>query len=155
MKFNELTADEQKAAIASYRRCHADALSRPLRDGETDEMVAECLIDYDYDFNHDGSVRCGPELHEPPSWYDIESETQQALLDWFNVKDPSYADMSALAKLYNDGKFSHGVCVVCGSPWQEGTPDNWDNFQGVNELDHMGNVCGECYSKAQRIMDCV
>jgi hypothetical protein len=56
MKFNEL-ADESKAnAIAAYRKTHADALQRPARVGETDEMIAESLVDYNYEFNHNGNI---------------------------------------------------------------------------------------------------
>ena len=97
----------------------------------------------------------GQEVALPNEWKEIPAETQEALLEWYNVReynviedDLTISDLVLLANLYHDGDFSHGTCPECGEKWHYGDPDNWDDFQGVDQREYVGQTCAECYMNA-------
>lgn len=92
-------------------------------------------------------------LGVPPAWIDIDYEDRRALLEWYNVSEPDYDDLQLLAELFHAGQFSHGECANCGEPYYYGTPDNWHNFQGVNQSEMVDDVCSDCYQQAAHVIE--
>lgn len=97
----------------------------------------------------------GNQLELPEDWTNLDSPTQDALLAWYNVRENhlQVSDLQRLADLFNAGQFEYGVCSECGEEYRTGTPDDWDDFQGVDELEHVGKVCAECYQKAADVIE--
>lgn len=59
------------------------------------------------------------------------------LVSWYNVSDLIDADLRILAELYLAGGFRAWDCLTCGDRVYEGSPENWDNFQGVCQVDYV------------------
>ena len=88
-------------------------------------------------------------------WDEIDSDTQEALIEWYNVsaKHIRAKDRSLLAQLHADGNFSHWLCPECNTSILVGSPDNWDNFQGVWQSEHLGDLCADCGGLYQRLQE--
>lgn len=70
-------------------------------------------------------------------WENISPEIQKHLIEWYNVseEDLTDEDYENLTILYEKGQFEHWECPLCGAHVYVGSPDNWDNFQGVLNAD--------------------
>ena len=86
------------------------------------------------------------------NWDELDSETQENLIEWFNISDPSDDDKELLAQLQNDGKFTAFTCE-CGETILAGQPDDWGNFQGVNQSEYHGELCSDCYQEYLRLKE--
>ena len=71
-------------------------------------------------------------------WKDIDENMQERLIEWYNVReeDMDDDDRQRLAELYFNYNFQSWNCPECGTHVHYGTPDNWDNFQGVCQADY-------------------
>jgi len=69
----------------------------------------------------------------PESWEEIDSETQDLLIEWYNTReeDLNYHDLKLLADLHHDRRIEFGVCSECGEKCVEANPESWNEFQGV------------------------
>ncbi|HPA48195.1 MAG TPA: hypothetical protein PK395_20695 [bacterium] len=94
----------------------------------------------------DGSeiVLTGP---SPEAWENLDYETQDDLLLWYNQTEVGPEDMERLADLHNEGQFHAFGCGWCQKRVVEGQPDDWSNFQGVLQMESIGQLCEECASK--------
>lgn len=97
----------------------------------------------------------GQEEQAPNDWNALSLQAQNALIEWYNidVNDIDYNDLQKLADLFTNGDFVFGECGFCGKQYHKAICDDWSQFQGVNEIDSVGEVCAECYAKAQTIME--
>lgn len=91
---------------------------------------------------------------KPSDWDLLDSDVQEALLEWYNICEENVTDddRQMLAGLYKQNRFEFGNCSECGDLWTKGDPEDWSLFQGVNEVEHVGDVCGECYMSAARVI---
>jgi hypothetical protein len=69
-------------------------------------------------------------------WDDLASETQEALLDWYNCVEVPDEVKDDLAKLFKDGNFAHWECPECDRDCYFGSPKDWGNYQGVRQGDY-------------------
>jgi len=90
----------------------------------------------------------------PEEWEDIDSDTQDLLVEWYNIreKDLSRDDLELLAELFQKGNIEIIECPECGTTCYEANPDNWGDFQGTGvgmEDGIFGGHCGDCYTQAE------
>lgn len=71
-----------------------------------------------------------------PTWSELDSQTQEDLLAWFNCSKPTAVDKRRLAKLATDGRFRAWECPECESRVYQGDPEDWKHFQGVDQVDY-------------------
>lgn len=73
-------------------------------------------------------------------------ETADALVEWYNIRpeDLDLDDMQRLVALDTAGQFYFFDCGSCGEPVRYACPDSWNNFQGVNQDESLGELCEEC-----------
>ena len=71
-----------------------------------------------------------------PSFKSLDHQTQHDLLEWFNVREPSSLDKMKLAELAEQGLFEAWDCPKCGDRVYRGQPRNWNNYQGVLQVDY-------------------
>lgn len=103
-----------------------------------------------------------PYLYNVPDCFSkLEDQTKKDLIDWLNHLEPTREEMWELARLYNEGKFSAWDCPECNDRVFFGTPDNWEDYQGVMQADYVsypGNnkkyqekylqqLCDDCRNK--------
>lgn len=71
-------------------------------------------------------------------WKEIPTQDQEALLEWYNIRkrDMDYRDYRNLTDLYFQGRFEWWRCPACKKRVMKGNPSNWDNFQGVCQVDY-------------------
>lgn len=69
-------------------------------------------------------------------WDELPEEAKVDMLTWFNVDVTTEKEKRTLAKLYSQGKFHSWDCPRCNDRVCYGSPDNWDNFQGVQQPDY-------------------
>lgn len=97
------------------------------------------------------------------NWNDLSEQVKDDLTEWYNVRadNLTQADKNRLAALYGKGQFHAWDCPMCGDRVFHGEPDNWDNFQGVCEVDYtsypgdddvfaaeyLEKLCDDCRSK--------
>lgn len=77
-------------------------------------------------------------------WDEIESDTQDALIDWYNLVDVSAEEREMLAELHLAGNFHHFECAECNTSVHAGQPDDWGQFQGVYQDEYIGELCADC-----------
>ena len=82
--------------------------------------------------------------YEGMPWDDIYPEDQEALIEWYNIVRVNDEDRRALTELFGTGKFSHWTCPICDTWILVGSPDDWGDFQGVNQSEHIGELCQDC-----------
>ena len=84
--------------------------------------------DYEYDNYQD---------YKEDFFTNLPSQVQDDLIKWYNVRkeDLTFADKQRLLRLYNKGCFQAWNCPECGERVFNGTPDNYDHFQGVLNQD--------------------
>lgn len=89
----------------------------------------------------------------PAFWDELDSDTQDALIEWYNVREDDFEfdDYERLYNLHEDGKFTHYNCGYCEEKVYYGEPDNWADFQGVDEKQGFGELCEDCYSLYRRL----
>lgn len=68
----------------------------------------------------------------------LDEQTQTDLIAWYNVvpEQVDDEDKALLLELFNNGQFEAWHCPKCGERCYNGQPENWDNFQGVDNVDH-------------------
>lgn len=75
-----------------------------------------------------------------------DREFNYFLNEWEHSTDiPSPDEFKDLVELLDNGKFHYYECAHCGAEVKQGTPDNWDNFQGVCQDEGCGELCADCY----------
>lgn len=74
-------------------------------------------------------------LEDAETFDDLPEQIQNDLLEWYNAREPNSADKRRLLVLYLDGNFRAWNCEGCGDRVFDGTPDNWDSFQGAKNRD--------------------
>ncbi len=82
-------------------------------------------------------------------WVDVPEDTQAALLGWYNVSCPDDEDRKKLANLWFSGRFRYWQCSGCGDLVFEGLPEDWNEFQGVCQIDTISfpgsvSMCDDC-----------
>ena len=90
------------------------------------------------------------------AWDEIDRDTQDALLEWYNVAEPTDDDRELLARLNEAGGFDHRDCGNCGEKVLTGRPDaigdpEWHDFQGAQQSESFGELCGDCYGQLDRL----
>ena len=97
-----------------------------------------------------------------PTFNQLPEQTKEDLKDWMNLRDLEESDKILLADLFNAGDFSAWDCPECGTCVFHGDPENWDDFQGVDNQDfatysgdaekyqtaYLEKCCDSCRSKA-------
>jgi len=87
----------------------------------------------------------------PEDWELIDSETQDNLIEWFNIREEDIEahELQLLADLHCSGNICFINCHECGYVAFEATPEDWDNFQGtgcgMKQGIFNGTLCGDCY----------
>ena len=76
---------------------------------------------------------------------DLNAETKSDLTEWYNSRKLTKGDERLLTQLWASGNFRAYDCGHCGVRVRQGQPDNWDKFQGVNDGEGIGSLCGKCY----------
>ena len=86
------------------------------------------------------------EENYPEEWDEIPGEDQDALIEWYNIReeDLDNEDRLRLAQLYHDGNFSYWECPGCYEWCMVGHPTDWDDFQGVWQSETLGQLCETC-----------
>lgn len=61
------------------------------------------------------------------------------LIEWYNVReeDLDLEDLDRMFTLAEDNKFQAWDCPTCEARCYMGEPDDWGNFQGVNNNDYV------------------
>ena len=77
-------------------------------------------------------------------WGDLDSDTQEALDNWYNQTTLDHRDKERLLKLEEAGLFTHFKCGACGACVHFGDPKDWSEFQGMNQSEHLGDLCADC-----------
>ena len=76
-------------------------------------------------------------------WEEIEQ--QEDIKEWYNQVSLDDEDVIRLHNLAVVEKaFAAFDCGHCGSRVRVGLPSSWDNFQGVCQDEHLGELCGDC-----------
>lgn len=70
------------------------------------------------------------------AWNDLAYQEKVDLDAWYNVSKPNAADYAILAELFESGKFWAWNCPTCGTRCYWGSPEDWGDFQGVNQNDY-------------------
>jgi len=68
-------------------------------------------------------------------WDELPDQAQEDLLEWFNCALPDAIDKRRLAALYFEGLFHAWDCPLCSERIYHGEPEDWDHFQGAQEMD--------------------
>ena len=73
------------------------------------------------------------------TWNELTHQQQQDLLEWYNVREEDIddADRRRLSELIDKGQFQAWNCPECEERCYLGTPDDWDDFQGVSQVDYV------------------
>lgn len=68
-------------------------------------------------------------------WEELDKETREALLHWFNCTIATKADKARLAVLAVEGRFWHWNCLLCEESCvhAEPTDEEWKHFQGARD----------------------
>jgi rubrerythrin len=76
---------------------------------------------------------------EPTAWKDLHHSEQDDLILWYNrrIEDLEYDDKLRLADMFNQSRFEAWDCSDCGTRCYRGEPEDWSNFQGVCQVDHV------------------
>ncbi len=83
-----------------------------------------------------------------------EDEYNKFLTAWKNEEEiPSPEVFEKLVKLLHEGKFQSFNCAECGDNVLIGSPDDWDDFQGVHQGEGHGELCSSCYSLYRRLKE--
>lgn len=108
---------------------------------DTVEEIASILHDIcpsDY-IVHGGHVVCtfDPDGEEHP-FDQLGEQLQDDLIGWANIKrdDVTLEMLDELAEMFNDGRFAAWDCPECGERCYAGEPENWQLWQGVNNVDY-------------------
>lgn len=79
------------------------------------------------------------------TWDDIPEDMKEDLTTWYNQGCfLGEEDKNLLNKLYWNGTFNSWECANCGVMCYEGQPDDWGNFQGCHNTEHIGELCTDC-----------
>lgn len=70
-------------------------------------------------------------------WADLSDQQQDDLTEWYNIRpeDMDDEDRQRLADLAGAGRFRAWNCAECGDRVRQGAPEDWGNFQGVQQPD--------------------
>ena len=76
-------------------------------------------------------------------------ETAEALVEWYNVTKINMEDAERLIDLDAHGDFNYFKCANVKCPNHPdlvlyATPRDWGHFQGVNQSEYLGQLCGDC-----------
>lgn len=90
-------------------------------------------------------------------WEALDSETQEALIRWFNCTKVTKRDKERLARLATEGRFWRWNCLLCEEPCvhAEPTDEEWRRFQGAYDdidMSYFGNQ--EVYTEAALLSMC-
>lgn len=81
-----------------------------------------------------------------------KEEYSSFLTNWKNEKEiPSPDEFEALVMLLHKHQFHSYDCAECGDDVFIGSPDSWDDFQGVSQCEGNGELCDDCYSHYLRL----
>lgn len=77
------------------------------------------------------------EDRQPREWKRLSAETQEALIEWYNRRAENITpeDLDRLADLRLAKRFRYWNCPTCHELVMEGNPEQWDDFQGVDQND--------------------
>jgi hypothetical protein len=92
-------------------------------------------------------------------WHTLEYETQEDLLEWYNVRLNGLDDRQnlpvygLLGFLHSEGEFFSYTCGFCQAVRVlEGQPQEWSHFQGVKDDQHgSGQLCQDCYGTYEQL----
>jgi len=71
------------------------------------------------------------------NWDDLPEQVLNDLEEWYNHTVLGEEDYDLLFELFNKGQFHAWDCTSCGERCFNAEPDNWENFQGVNQIDYV------------------
>lgn len=76
------------------------------------------------------------DLDLPLAWVALDPQVREDLVEWFNRVTVSESELRRLAALEKDGRFEVWECPSCGDRVYKGSPEDWDHFQGVKQVDY-------------------
>lgn len=84
-------------------------------------------------------MRCTEAIEILRERLNTNDKTQAAtdLIEWYNVSDLDDVDIELLADLFNAGNFESWACPGCDDRVYDGQPEDWEDFQGVCQIDRV------------------
>lgn len=100
-------------------------LSEHIKGGYASSDCAEEMID-----------KLEIEIAKHKGWLDLPSQVQTDLEEWYNVSTLDGDDREHLTTLWQEGRFNAWDCPTCKDRVRCGEPEDWADFQGVNQPDY-------------------